>query len=54
MRNGWNVSRARVVLGTMFLLGLAAIGQADESGGDSKVVADFWYCTSPTDVFRPQ
>ena len=45
------MNRTKVALGVIFLLGLAAIGQADESGGDSKVVADFWHCTSPTDGF---
>jgi len=35
----------------MFLLTLAAICRAEGSDGDSKVVADFWHCTSSTNGF---
>jgi len=45
------MSRMQVVLIVMFLLRLAASGQADESGDNSKIVADFWKCASPTNGF---
>ena len=43
--------RAQTVLTVMFLLGLAGLCQADESGDNSKVVTDFWKCVSPTNGF---
>jgi len=45
------MSRTKTVLSVCFLLGLAAVGQADESGDNSKIVTDFWSCASPTDGF---
>jgi len=45
------MSRVQAVLVAVFLLGLAASGQADESGDNSKIVTDFWKCASPTNGF---
>ena len=45
------MSRAKVVLGILFLLGLTGVCLADESGDDSKIVTDFWRCASPTNGF---
>jgi len=42
---------ARILFGIAFLLGIARICHANESEDNSKIVADFWKCASPTNGF---
>ena len=51
LRRESNMNKTQAVLIVMLVLALVSSGYADESGENSKIVADFWKCASPTDGF---